>query len=66
MSNQINVKAKVQLSRCLINSAPSHEDACASGGIAPPFLTSALVEVSGQIPSQGALLPGKELQEPIV
>jgi hypothetical protein len=33
---------KVKLSLCLINSALCHEDICGTGGIAPPFLTSAL------------------------
>jgi hypothetical protein len=36
-------KKKAKLSLCLINSAPRHEDICGSGGIAPPFLVSALV-----------------------
>jgi hypothetical protein len=33
---------KVKLALYVINSAPFHEDAGGSGGIVPPFLTSAL------------------------
>jgi hypothetical protein len=36
------VKVEVNLSLCLITYALCHEDIWESGGIAPPFLTSAL------------------------
>jgi hypothetical protein len=37
-----NVVKNVKLTMCLINLVLSHEDIWESGGIAPPFLTSAL------------------------
>jgi hypothetical protein len=41
-SGLVQITVKVKLSLCLINSALCHEDIWGSGGIAPPFLTSAL------------------------
>jgi hypothetical protein len=38
----LHTKKNVKLSLCLINSALCHEDIWGGGGIAPPFLTSAL------------------------
>jgi hypothetical protein len=39
-------KVKVKLSLCSINYASHHEEVVGSGGVAPPFLISA-VDVSG-------------------
>jgi hypothetical protein len=47
---------KVQLSLCLINKAPNHEEIWGSGGMAPPFLTSAL-DGGGQLHAVAALTP---------
>jgi hypothetical protein len=42
MKTNLGVKKKVKLSLCVFNSTLCHEDVWGSGGIAPPFLTSAL------------------------
>jgi hypothetical protein len=54
-----NDKVKVKLPLCLLNKAPHHEEISGSGGIAPPFLTSALgvSEWSGSHPNR--FTPGK-------
>jgi hypothetical protein len=44
---------------------PRHEDVWGSGGIAPPFLTSELVDVNGQLHASAALPPGKESPVPL-
>jgi hypothetical protein len=51
---------KTKLSICFINQALCHEDIWDSGGIAPPFMTSALDRVSGQLHALAALPMGKE------
>jgi hypothetical protein len=42
MSYSLAAEVKVKLSLCLLNEVLSHEDVWGSGGIAPPFLISAL------------------------
>jgi hypothetical protein len=42
LSSYINIYYKVKLALCLIYLAPCHEDNWGSGGVGPPFLTSAL------------------------
>jgi len=44
----------------LLNNSSRNGYVLGSGGIVPPFLTSALDEVSGQLHASAALLPGKE------
>jgi hypothetical protein len=44
----------------VLNSALRHEDVWECGDIAPPFLTSALDKVFGQLHAPAALPPGKE------
>jgi hypothetical protein len=48
---------KVKLSLCLINYAQCHEDILGSGGITPPFLTSALVGKEWSASRLVALVP---------
>jgi hypothetical protein len=51
---------KVKVSLCFINYTIYHEDIRGSGGIAPPFFTSALDEVQSQLHTLDALSPGKK------
>jgi hypothetical protein len=53
-------KVQVKLSLWLVSEAVCHEDIWGSGGIAPSFLTSALMEMSGQLHAPAALSPWKE------
>jgi hypothetical protein len=54
--SSVSVLKNVDLFLCLFNWALRHEDIWGSEGTAPPFLTSALDEVSGQ-PHAPADLP---------
>jgi 3-phosphoglycerate kinase len=56
------VKKKVKLILRLINYELCYKDIFGSGGMALPFLTSTLIEVSGQLHAQAALSPAKEPQ----
>jgi hypothetical protein len=56
---------KINVALCLMNKVPLHKDGWGSGGIAPPYLTSHWMEVSGQLHVPAALSPGKEPPVPI-
>jgi hypothetical protein len=61
-STEYTVKLKVSL--CLIKHC--HEDMCGSGGIAPPFLTSALDEDEWSAPRPDRFVPrGRSSQYPL-
>jgi hypothetical protein len=56
---------KTIFSLCLNNEAPQHEGVWGSGSIAPSFLISAQMEMSGKLHASAVLPPKKESMEPI-
>jgi hypothetical protein len=58
------ISNKTIFSLCLNNEAPRHEDVWGSGSIDPTFLTSAQMEVSGQLHAPADLPPKKEPMVP--